>query len=242
MNPFLIVDPALVPRETKVSEIFYSIQGEGRLAGTPSAFLRLSGCNLRCVWCDTPYASWKPEGQHMMLGPMFAEMRKGYPSHAVVTGGEPMIAPEIKLITQRLREHEYHITIETAGTVYEDVECDLMSISPKLKNSTPWKREKGRYAEQHERTRYQPEVLRKLIGQYEHQLKFVVMEPEDLVEIRQIVNEIGAKPANVMLMPEGTKAKELVARSKWIAQACLDYKYHYSPRLQIDIWGNERGK
>ena len=242
MNPFLIVDPALVPKQTKISEIFYSIQGEGKLAGTPSAFLRLSGCNLRCVWCDTPYASWKPEGEQMMLGPMFAQMRNGYPSHAVVTGGEPMIAPEIQLITQRLKEHEYHITIETAGTVYVDVTCDLMSISPKLKNSTPWKREKGRYAEQHERIRYQPEVLRKLIGQYEHQLKFVVMGPEDLIEIRQIVDEIGAKPSNVMLMPEGTKSKQLADRAKWIAQACLDYKYHYSPRLHIDIWGNERGK
>ena len=129
----------------------------------------------------------------MMLGPILVQMRKGYPSHAVVTGGEPMIAPEIKLITQRLKEHEYHITIETAGTVYEDVTCDLMSISPKLKNSTPWKREKGRYAEHHERTRYQPDVLKKLISQYEHQLKFVVMKPEDLLEVRQIVNDIGAK-------------------------------------------------
>lgn len=243
MNPFVVVDPALVPKETRVSELFYSIQGEGKLAGTPSAFLRLSGCNLRCVWCDTPYASWKPEGTAMMMGPMLVQMRRmGYPAHVVVTGGEPMIAPEIQLITQRLREQEYHITIETAGTVYVDVECDLMSISPKLKNSTPWKREKGRYADQHERTRYQPEVLKKLIGKYDHQLKFVVMEPEDLVEVRQIVSDIGAKPANVMLMAEGVKSRTLVERSKWIAQACLDYKFRYSPRLHVDIWGNERGK
>ena len=152
------------------------------------------------------------------------------------------IAPEIKLITQRLKEHGYHITIETAGTVYEPVTCDLMSISPKLKNSTPWKKEKGRYAEHHERTRYQPEILKRLINEYEHQLKFVVMEPEDLVEVRQIVSDIGAKSSNVMLMPEGIKSKQLAERSKWIAQACLDYKYHFSPRLHIDIWGNERGK
>jgi 7-carboxy-7-deazaguanine synthase len=242
MNPFAILDPSEMPKETRVAEIFYSIQGEGKLAGTPSAFLRLSGCNLRCVWCDTPYASWNPEGQAMMLGPVFVQMRRGYPTHAVVTGGEPMIAPEIKLITQRLKEQEYHITIETAGTVYEPVTCDLMSISPKLKNSTPWKREKGRYAEHHERTRYQPDVLKKLISEYEHQLKFVVMEPQDLIEVRQIVSDIGAHPSNVLLMPEGVKTKQIAERSKWIAQACLDYKYRFSPRLHIDIWGNERGK
>ena len=85
-------------------------------------------------------------------------------------------------------------------------------------------------------------MLQKLISEYEHQLKFVVMDPEDLIEVRQIVSDIGAHPSNVLLMPEGTKTKAIAERTKWIAQACLDYKYRFSPRLHIDIWGNERGK
>src|SRR6184192_2907191 len=115
----------------RISEIFYSIQGEGRLIGTPSIFIRTSGCNLRCVWCDTPYTSWRPEGDELELEEILTRLGD-YPQarHAVVTGGEPMIAPQIVELTARLRERGLHITIETAGTVYKPVACDLMSISP----------------------------------------------------------------------------------------------------------------
>ncbi len=128
----------------KVSEIFYSIQGEGILAGVPSVFVRLSGCNLRCAWCDTPYASWNPEGDYKMLGSIIADVRRRWPSHVVVTGGEPMIADKIVELTKGLKDIDLHVTIETAGTVYKPVVCDLMSISPKLANSTPRKREGGK--------------------------------------------------------------------------------------------------
>src|SRR5277367_6900307 len=101
----------------KVSEVFYSIQGEGTLVGVPSVFVRLSGCNLRCQWCDSPYASWEPDGDEMTLGAILAEARREWPTHVVVTGGEPMIFP-IALLTRRLKEQGMHITIETAGTVY----------------------------------------------------------------------------------------------------------------------------
>ncbi len=150
----------------KVSEIFYSIQGEGILAGVPSVFVRLSGCNLRCVWCDTPYTSWNPEGSTMLLEEVVASVRGCSPSHAVVTGGEPMIFPESVELTRALKQAGLHVTVETAGTVYQPIACDLMSISPKLANSTPHEREGGRWAQQHERLRYQPEVLRRLTAEY----------------------------------------------------------------------------
>src|ERR1700716_933574 len=119
----------------KISEIFYSVQGEGILVGVPSVFVRTSGCNLRCTWCDTPYTSWQPEGEECALEQIVAEVERYPARHVVITGGEPMIAPEIVTLTQMLRERQRHITIETAGTIFVPVACDLMSISPKLANS-----------------------------------------------------------------------------------------------------------
>ena len=225
----------------KVAEIFYSVQGEGMLAGVPSVFLRLSGCNLRCKWCDTPYASWEPEGDELMLGTVLADVRSRWATHVVVTGGEPMIVPMISLLTRRLKELEQHITIETAGTVYQPVTCDLMSISPKLANSTPHRREGGKWAAQHDRLRYQPEVLKRLMGEYPYQLKFVVSAEDDLQEIEAIVQDTGADRSRVMLMAEGTSVETIYERAAWIVEICKRERFRYSPRLHIDLWGDKRG-
>ncbi len=225
----------------KIAEIFYSIQGEGILAGVPSVFVRTSGCNLRCTWCDTPYTSWHPEGKDSSI-PQIADTVAAFPaSHVVVTGGEPMIAPEIVALTNALRQAGLHITIETAGTVYEPVQCDLMSISPKLSNSTPLEREGGRWAAQHDRLRYQPEILKRLIHEYEYQLKFVVSSPEDLQEIDSMREILAAPASTVVLMPEGTDRDRLRERGVWLAEICKAKGYRYSPRLHIDLWGNKRG-
>ena len=105
----------------KIAEIFYSIQGEGALVGVPSVFVRTSGCNLRCVWCDTPYTSWQPEGDELPLDDILSRVDE-HPQarHVVLTGGEPMIAPQVVELTERLRARGLHITIETAGTVFEE--------------------------------------------------------------------------------------------------------------------------
>ena len=225
----------------KIAEIFYSIQGEGMLAGVPSVFVRTSGCNLRCTWCDTPYTSWKPEGEDKMLGTLLADVRRHWATHVVVTGGEPMIQEDIVTLTQRLKDFDLHVTIETAGTVFQPVACDLMSISPKLANSTPLRREGGRWAAQHDRLRYQPEVLKQLMAAYPYQLKFVVSAPEDLEEIETIVTETGADRTRVILMPEGTDPVVLYDRARWLVDLCKNTHFRYGPRLHIDIFGNERG-
>jgi 7-carboxy-7-deazaguanine synthase len=226
----------------KVSEIFYSIQGEGILAGVPSVFVRLSGCNLRCVWCDTPYTSWNPEGSTIPLEEVVASVRGYAPSHAVVTGGEPMIFPESVELTRSLKQAGLHVTVETAGTMYQPVACDLMSISPKLANSTPYERDGGRWAQHHDQLRYQPEVLRRLMAEYSYQLKFVVTAPDDMEEIKKIVEETAADPACVVLMPEGTDRETIRERALWLVDLCKREHFRYGPRLHVDLWGNERGR
>jgi 7-carboxy-7-deazaguanine synthase len=225
----------------KISEIFYSIQGEGELAGVASVFVRTSGCNLRCTWCDTPYTSWKPEGTDRTLDEIVAEVASHSPTHAVMTGGEPMLLTDVVALTNRLNELGLHVTIETAGTVYQPVVCDLMSISPKLSNSTPHTREDGRWAAQHERLRYQPAVLKQLMAENPYQLKFVVCTPTDLEEINKIVEELDADRSRVILMPEGTDPQTLKERAVWLVDVCKAEKYRYGPRLHVDIFGNRRG-
>lgn len=225
----------------KIAELFYSIQGEGMLAGVPSVFIRTSGCNLRCAWCDTPYTSWEPEGDEWSVARL-TEYVAGQPAaHVVITGGEPMIAPEIVPLTRELRRLGRHLTVETAGTVFAPVACDLMSISPKLSNSIPTVRDGGRRARRHDQLRLQPEVLRRLMAAYPYQLKFVVAAPEDLAELRRLVAELGAEPLRVVLMPEGADPAVLRERGRWLAEMAKAEGFRFSPRLHIDLWGARRG-
>jgi 7-carboxy-7-deazaguanine synthase len=221
----------------RIAEIFHSIQGEGSLLGVPSVFVRTSGCNLRCAWCDTPYTSWRPEGDDWTLERIGAAVHVYPARHVVLTGGEPMIARDVVELTHALRRGGRHLTIETAGTVFAPVECDLMSISPKLENSTP----EGEWSERHERLRIQPEVLRRLTTDYEYQLKFVIAKPEDLGEVRDLVRLLGADLTRVILMPEGIHAKALRERGVWLAEICKEEGFRFSPRLHVELYGNRRG-
>jgi len=176
----------------QISEIFYSIQGEGRLAGVPSVFIRTSGCNLRCVWCDTPYTSWQPEGTVWPIVKILREVARHANRHVVVTGGEPLLARQIEELTDKLKQSGAHVTIETAATIYKPIAADLLSLSPKLANSTPWKKAGGKFAKMHEQRRLNLPVIQRFIENYDYQLKFVVERREDFVEIgdRILVTEL----------------------------------------------------
>lgn len=226
----------------KIAEIFHSIQGEGLLAGVPSAFVRTTGCNLRCCWCDTPYTSWSPEGSDMSIERIVAAVAAFGCRHVVITGGEPMIAPDIAALTHALADAGHHITIETAATRFAALRCDLASLSPKLVNSTPTEREGGRYADMHERERLNIPVIQQWMDAHDHQLKFVVEDERDLAEIFDLLGQLrGVQPHRVLLMPQGAAPEALAARGPAVAALCKQHGFRFCPRLHVHLYGNTRG-
>lgn len=208
----------------------------------PSVFIRTSGCNLRCVWCDTPYTSWRPEGRDWNVNTILREVHKYPARHVVVTGGEPLLAPEIEELAKELKREGAHITIETAATIFKRVACDLISMSPKLAHSTPWKREKGKFAKMHEERRLNFGVLQKFLEGYDYQLKFVVERRQDFTEIRDLLDQlVGVDRARVLVMAQGKTSGEVRRKAKWIVELCKEHGYGFTPRLHIDLFGNRRG-
>jgi 7-carboxy-7-deazaguanine synthase len=226
----------------KIADIFFSIQGEGRLLGVPSAFVRTTGCPLRCVWCDSEYTSWRPEGEALTVEEILHRLSASPIRHVVVTGGEPLIAPGIEDLCAALHRRGYHVTIETAAVVFKEVACDLASLSPKLSNSIPHEREGGRWAERHDRQRLRLDVIQAFMDRTDYQLKFVIDEAADVEEVRAIVAQLrGVDPAKVLLMPQGTSHEELARRGSWLVEVCKQHGFRYCPRLHIELYGNRRG-
>ncbi len=232
-----------MPPSLPISEIFHSIQGEGKLLGLPSVFIRVAGCNLRCHWCDTDYASWNPVGNDMTIPDILAAVEQYNCPHVVLTGGEPMIMPAIADLCSALADAQYHITLETAATVFSPVAVDLASLSPKLANSTPHHREAGRFAQAHERGRLRIDVIQQFINHSpDFQLKFVVSDQSDLTEIQAILDQLkNVRPTDVLLMPEGTDPATLASRATWIADLCKQTGHRYAPRIHVDLYGNRKG-
>ena len=229
----------------KISELFFSIQGEGELTGVPSVFVRTSGCNLRCRWCDTKYASWKPEGENVTINDLVDKVCSYPARHVVISGGEPMIAKGIEEFTHLLKESGKHITIETAGTISPNgIQCDLASLSPKLSDSTPKEGDINKeWIDRHESKRLDYDILSEWVNSYNFQLKFVVSKEEEIKEIQNVISRIEGKilPEKVLLMPEGVAPDTLRSRYDLLIDLCKENGYRLCHRLHIDLFGNTPG-
>lgn len=231
----------------RIAEIYASLQGEGMLAGTPSAFVRTSGCNLRCVWCDTPFTSWAPEGDDMPVAAILDAVRATGTRHAVVTGGEPLLFADTVAVCATLRAEGVHVTVETAGTVlppgFDAPLADLVSISPKLASSTPPDDTPAGWSRRHEAARRRDDVIRALSAPGRHQLKFVVDSPADFAEAAAWVDDLGTAidRGAVFMMPQGRSAAELAATTAWLAPECRRAGFHLAPRHHVAWYGTRRG-
>jgi len=226
----------------RVSEIFYSLQGEGMLVGTPSVFVRLAGCPLRCRWCDTAYAWDFAAGEELDPGQIIEQVNRWPCRFVVLTGGEPLAGPDLSVrpgladLSHRLQAAGKHVTIETSGVLFvPDLACDLMSISPKLASAAS-------RAEVHQADRLDLETVRRLMHAYRYQLKFVVESPEDVEEVRQVLGRMGElETARIMLMPQAATPEELLRKSPAIAEACKQTGLRFGQRLHLLLWGRQRG-
>lgn len=227
----------------RIAETYRSIQGEGLLTGRESIFIRTSGCNLRCWFCDTPYTSWSPEGDDLSVAEILSAAAEWATTpNVVITGGEPMLHSELTPLTEELRALGKHITIETAGTLYLPVECDLMSISPKQANSTPPAEREARWRMRHERDRHAPPVVRRLIAEHPYQIKFVIDAPADCEDVEVYLRELPEiDRSRVLLMPQGTTVEALAERAAWLEPYCAEVRLRFCPRKHIEWFGFTRG-
>ena len=239
-----------------ISEIFYSIQGEGMALGTPSIFIRTSGCNLRCQWCDTPYTSWKPEKNIMSISEIIIKVKTltstsgNFLPEIIITGGEPFLQRELQELIIELQKLNYKVTIETNATKYKKTTANFLSLSPKLINSNPINTKSYK---NHEQGRINYNALVRFLldcknsTHIDYQFKFVVKYPNDHLEILKILNELKNKfdlevPVDkVLLMPEGRTPEEVHTKYSFLTKICMSYGFRLTPRLHIDIWRNKRG-
>lgn len=231
-------------------EIFHSLQGEGISLGRPSVFVRLSGCNLACHWCDTPYTWYFDghEGGHRGglhydrtansvawdIEQVAEAIRAFRCRHIVFTGGEPLLQQPALTALCALLGPDHHIEIESNGTVALtpgfDAHVDQLNLSPKLRHS--------RNADE---ARLNEQALASYARDPRAWFKFVIAEPQDADEVLGLAQRLALPADRIILMPEGTSAATLRQRSQWLAPLCLDRGWRFTDRLHIHLYGDTRG-
>jgi len=199
----------------KICEIFYSISGEAPTVGKPAVFIRTSGCNKQCPWCDTQYHN---TGVDLTLDEILEAVRKLTTrcKEIIITGGEPTIQKNISELIRFLRKHGYKIQIETNGSVMfpRAYNMCLIVCSPKLNN---WVYDFRKYNK--------ADVYK------------VVVDNEE--QVLQAIDQFGTK--SLYLMPRGATREEYLNNAPRVIEWCKEYNLRFSPREHVVVWDKERG-
>ncbi len=215
--------------------LFFSLQGEGATIGRPSVFIRLMGCSVGCVWCDTKYSWAGPPAEEKTLSEIldFCEEHEG--AQVVVTGGEPLESPQFSVLIESLHRAGLRVEVETAGHVPPSKDAlkrvNQWNVSPKLQ-SAQISEEK------------QPKTLDWLRQAKEPYLKFVVHRTDELDEIDAVLEKYGLGDfprSRIIISPGGKTREQMEHRLLSLAEASMKHGFRFTPRLHVMLWGDKRG-
>ncbi len=240
-----------------IGELYTCLQGEGKYIGIPHILIRVSGCRLRCQFkdsfCDTPYASWKPEKGKFTLDDIVKFYEdNSHIKHTMITGGGPTSVPTLlKELCDIGKQFNHLVTIETEGSEFVQTSAECISLSPKLPNSTPVPGTYMPYIDRkvtekdrlkHEKWRCNYDAMKQLIRNHsDYQLKPVISSEEDLEEVKYIQQVLDVPDNKIWLMPEGLTEDELNNRRKWLMEIAINEGYNFTDRLHIIAYGDKRG-
>jgi 7-carboxy-7-deazaguanine synthase len=213
------------PARLKITEIFFSLQGEARTVGCPTVFVRLTGCPLRCQYCDTAYAF--TGGQWLELDEILSKVASYGARHVTVTGGEPLAQPNCLPLLQKLCDAGYSVSLETGGA--NDISQVDARVSKVMDLKTP----------------ASGESARNLWSNLQHiaagdQIKFVICDRKDYEWAKQAIEEHGlAQRCEVLISPSHTQqpAAEL---ADWVLADRLPVRFQI--QLHKYLWGDQRGR
>lgn len=233
-----------------IVDLFTCVQGEGKLVGVPHILIRTSGCPLRCTFkdtiCDTPYSSYYPEKGKYTLNDIIKFIDDNPQiKFAMITGGEPTMHSELLyMLVNILHNRNKFITLETAGSyLIEDLEIDLVSLSPKMNNSVPKLSDSISQViiDRHNKYRTNYVAMKNLIRRStDFQIKFVISDVADLDEIKEFQERLNIENKDIYLMPEGIESEQITTKHLWLLDYCIKFGYNLCDRLQIRYYGNKR--